>query len=93
MAGQLGHMAVIAARGFKSMFSSTKYTVASMPFSGGVKILQDLMKENLKSVIDSEVDMFDEDSVHKAVENSAHADGVLAPGSAHARPSARPPST
>ena len=26
-------------------------------------------------------------------EISAHADGVLAPGSAHARPSARPPST
>ena len=62
-------LAGIAARGFKSMFSSTKYTVASMPFIGGVKILQDLMKENLKSVIDSEVDMFDEDSVHKAVEN------------------------
>ena len=66
--GQLGHMANIASRSFKSMFSNTKYTVASMPFSGGVKILQDLMKENIKSVIDSEVDMFHEDSVHKAVD-------------------------
>eukprot|EP00090_Calanus_glacialis_P000393 TRINITY_DN10238_c0_g1_i4.p1 TRINITY_DN10238_c0_g1~~TRINITY_DN10238_c0_g1_i4.p1 ORF type:complete len:386 (+),score=113.82 TRINITY_DN10238_c0_g1_i4:53-1210(+) len=68
VAGHLGHAASLAGRAFKSMFSNTKYTLATMPLSGGVKILQDLMNENLKSVIDSEVDMFNEDSVHKAVE-------------------------
>jgi len=66
--GQLGHGAKIASRSFKSMFSSTKYTLASMPMTGGVKILQDLMQENLKSVVDSEVDMFDEDAMRKAVD-------------------------
>ena len=62
--GHLGHMASIASRSFKSMFSSMKYTLASMPLSGGIKILQGLVAENIKSVIDSEVDMFNEDSVH-----------------------------
>jgi len=62
------HMAGIAGRSFKSMFSGMKYTMASMPLMNRVKILQDLLKENIKSVIDSEVDMFNEDSVHKAVE-------------------------
>jgi len=68
LAPQLKHFANISSRSFKSMFSSTKYTLASMPLSGGVKILEDLMKENIKSVVDSEVDMFHEDSVHKAVD-------------------------
>jgi len=66
--GHLGHAVSIAARTFKSMFCNSKYTLATMPLSGKAEILEDLMKENLKSVIDSEVEMFNEDSVHKAVD-------------------------
>jgi len=65
---QIGHGAGIASRSFKSMFSSVKYTQASMPWVGGGKILEQLMKENLKSVIDSEVDVFNEAEMHKAVD-------------------------
>jgi len=63
-----GHMAASMGRSLKSVFSSVKYTLAAMPVSGGVKILQGLLGENVKSVIDSEVDMFDEEKVHEAVE-------------------------
>jgi len=65
--GQLGSGAAIASRSFKSMFSSIKYTQAAMPMTGGPKILEQLMRENLKSAIDSEVDMFNEDAMKAAI--------------------------
>ena len=66
--GQIGHGAGIASRSFKSMFSSIKYTLAAMPMTGGGKILEQLMEENIKSMIDSEVDMFNEEDMHKAID-------------------------
>ena len=66
--GQLGHGAGIASRSLMSMFSSIKYTLATMPLTGGGKILEQLMKENLKSIIDSEVDLFNEVEMHNAID-------------------------
>ena len=63
-----GHMAASMGRSLKSVFSNVKYTLAAMPVTGGVRILQKLLEENVKSVIDSEVDMFDEAAVLAAVE-------------------------
>ena len=48
----------ICFRSFKGMFSSMKYTQAAMPMTGGPKIIEQLMNENLKSVVDSEVTIF-----------------------------------
>ena len=58
----------IASRSFKGMFSSMKYTQAAMPMTGGPKIIEQLMNEGLKTVVDSEVEMFDQDSMISAVE-------------------------
>ena len=66
--GQLGHGAGIASRSLMSMFSSIKYTLATMPLTGGGKILEQLMKENVKSIIDSEVDLFNEVEMHNAID-------------------------
>ena len=55
------------------------------------RMFQDSFKANLELTGFQDVAV---SNIHlKLEEDSAHADGVLAPGSAHARPSARPPST
>ena len=68
--GQMVQGAKIASRSLKGLFSSMKYTQAAMPVSDSprVKILEQLMNENIKSVVDSEVDMFDEEAMLAAVE-------------------------
>ena len=38
-----------------------------MPLSGGPKIMEQMLKENLKSVVDSEVYMFDMDKLTAAI--------------------------
>ena len=58
----------IAGRSFKGMFSGTKYTQAAMPITGGPKIIEQMMNENLKSVVDSEVPMLDAEAMIAAVE-------------------------
>ena len=50
------------------MFSSMKYTQAAMPITGQTKILEQLINENIKSVVDSEVDMLNQDAMIAAVE-------------------------
>jgi len=57
----------IASRSLKGMFSSMKYTQAAMPITGQTKVLEQLINENIKSVIDSEVDMFNQDAMIAAV--------------------------
>ena len=39
-----------------------------MPLSGGTKMMEKLLGEGLKSVVDSEVDMFDQESMIAAVD-------------------------
>ena len=39
-----------------------------MPITGQTKVLEQLINENIKSVIDSEVDMFNQDAMIAAVE-------------------------
>ena len=64
---QLTHGFKIASRSFKSLFTGTKYTLASMPLTGKTSILKQLMEENIKSVLDSEVEMFNEMALIAAV--------------------------
>ena len=49
------------------MFSSMKYTQAAMPMTRGPKIIEHLLNEGLKTVADSEVEMFDQDSMISGV--------------------------
>ena len=64
---QLSHGFKIASKSFKSLFTGTKYTLASMPLTGKANILKQLMEENIKSVVDSEVEMFNEEALIAAV--------------------------
>ena len=64
---QLSQGMKIASRSFKSMFSSTKYTQAAMPITGATSVLEQLLNENVKSVVDSEVEMFDSEALLAAV--------------------------
>ena len=64
---QMAHALNIASRSIKSVFSSTKYTLASMPFTGGPTVLKQLLAENIKSVLDSEVEMFNQEAMIAAV--------------------------
>ena len=64
---QLAQGMKIASRSFKSMFSSTKYTQAAMPITGTTNILEQLFNENIKSVVDSEVEMFNTEALLAAV--------------------------
>ena len=64
---KMAHGVNIASRSFKSMFSGTKYSLASMPMSGGAKVLKQLVAENTKSVVDSEVEMFNVEALKAAV--------------------------
>ena len=58
----------IAGRSLKGMFSGTKYTQAAMPITGGPRIIEQVMNEGLKSVVDSEVEMLDTEAMIAAVE-------------------------
>ena len=55
---QLAHTGQTVSKSLKSIFSSFKYTAATVPMTGGVKVLKQLVKENVKCVVDSEVQMF-----------------------------------
>ena len=70
---QLTHAGRTMTKSFKSIFSSFKYTLASVPMTGGVKVLKQLLKENVKCVVDSEVEMFNVEALHAAVDKvNAH---------------------
>ena len=64
---QLSQGMKIASRSLMSMFSSTKYTQAAMPITGATSVLEQLLNENVKSVVDSEVEMFDSEALLAAV--------------------------
>jgi len=66
--GLMGHMFGASARSFKSNFVGTKYSLAAMPLSGGTKMMEKLLAEGLKSVVDSEVNMFDQEAMLAAVD-------------------------
>ena len=63
----MSHMCGGMCRSFKSKFSGTKYTLSAMPVSGGSQRIDQMLKEGLKSVVDSEVYMFDKDLVTEAI--------------------------
>ena len=64
---QFSHGFKIASKSFKSLFKGTKYSLGTMPLSGKSNILKQLMEENIKSVVDSEVEMFNEEALIAAV--------------------------
>ena len=66
--GLMSHMMGAACRTFKSKFSGTKYSLAAMPLTGAAGHIQKHLEDNLKSVIDSEVDMFDHEALKSAIE-------------------------
>ena len=68
VSGLMSHMTTAACRSFKSKFSGTKYTLAAMPVTGGAGHIQQHLQDNLKSVVDSEVDMFDWEALKAAIE-------------------------
>ena len=68
VSGMCSHMMGAACRTLKSKFSGTKYSLAAMPVSGGSGHIQQHLEDNLKSVIDSEVEMFDRDALTAAIE-------------------------
>ena len=70
---QLAHAGRAVSKSFKSIFSSFKYTLATPPMTGGVKVLKQLVKENVKCVVDSEVEMFNVEALIAAVDKvNAH---------------------
>ena len=70
---QLAHAGRTMSKSFKSIFSSFKYTLATPPMTGGVKVLEQLVKENVKCVVDSEVEMFNLEALLAAVDKvNAH---------------------
>ena len=70
---QLAHTGQTLSKSLKSIFSSFKYTVATVPMTGGVKVLKQLVKENIECVIDSEVEMFNMEALLAAVDKvNAH---------------------
>lgn len=66
-AANIAHGLSIGSRSMKSLFSSVKYTLASMPMNG-VDVLGNLVEEGVRAILDSEVDMMDEQAVKDAVE-------------------------
>lgn len=57
-----------ARRPFKAMLTKYKYTQVAMPITEDPRIIEQMMKENLKSVVDSEVSMLDAEAMITAVE-------------------------
>ena len=66
--GLMAHMASIAIRTLKGKFSGSKYSLPAMPLSGGARIMEQHLRENLKSVVDSEVDLFNQEAMVAAVD-------------------------
>ena len=66
--GLMAHMASIAFRTLKGKFSGSKYSLPAMPLSGGARIMEQHLRENLKSVVDSEVDLFNQEAMVAAVD-------------------------
>ena len=66
--GLMAHMASIAIRTLKGKFSGSKYSLPAMPLSGGARIMEQHLRENLKSVVDSEVDLFNQEAMVVAVD-------------------------
>ena len=66
--GLMAHMASIAIRTLKGKFSGSKYSLPAMPLSGGARIIEQHLRENLKSVVDSEVDLFNQEAMIAAVD-------------------------
>merc|ERR1711971_457324 len=70
---QLAHAGRTMLRSFKSIFSKFKYSLGSPPMTGGVKVLKQLVKENVKCVVDSEVEMFNVEALLAAIDKvNAH---------------------
>ena len=70
---QLAHAGRTMSKSFKSVFSSFKYSLATPPMTGGVKVLKQLVEEKVKCVVDSEVEMFNVEALHAAVDKvNAH---------------------
>ena len=57
-----------ARRPFKAMLPKYKHTQVAMPITEGPRIIEQMMNENLKSVVDSEVPMLDAEAMIAAVE-------------------------
>ena len=66
--GLMAHMASIAIRTLKGKFSGSKYSLPAMPLSGGARIIEQHLRENLKSVVDSEVDLFNQEAMIAAMD-------------------------
>ena len=70
---QLAHACSTMSRSFTSIFSSFKYSLGTPPITGGVKVLKQLVAENVKCVVDSEVEMFNLEALIAAVDKvNAH---------------------
>jgi len=61
----------VTARSVKSIFSKVKYSVVIFPIMGQVNTMQEFLSEEVTPMIDSEVDMLDEEAVREAVERVA----------------------
>ena len=70
---QLAHAGRTAFKSVKSIFSKFKYTLATVPLTGGVEVLKQLLEEKVKCVVDSEVEIFDLEALRAAVDKvNAH---------------------
>ena len=70
---QLAHAGRTVSKSFKSIFSKFKYTLATVPLTGGVEVLKQLLEEKVKCVVDSEVEIFDQEALRAAVDKvNAH---------------------
>ena len=70
---QLAHAGRTATKSFKSIFSKFKYTLATVPLTGGVEVLKQLLEEKVKCVVDSKVEIFDLEALLAAVDKvNAH---------------------
>jgi len=70
---QLAHAGRTVTKSVKSIFSKFKYTLATVPLTGGVEVLKQLLEEKVKCVVDSEVEIFDLEALRAAVDKvNAH---------------------
>ena len=70
---QLAHAGRTVTKSVRSIFSKFKYTLATVPLTGGVEVLKQLLEEKVKCVVDSEVEIFDLDALRAAVDKvNAH---------------------
>ena len=70
---QLAHAGRTVTKSVRSIFSKFKYTLATVPLTGGVEVLKQLLEEKVKCVVDSEVEIFDLEALRAAVDKvNAH---------------------